>query len=150
VGCDPPRESPMFYQLDFRCDDREPLQARLNRLYDYADDLETRVLHRCRLNLFSLLLGELKVRGLIARRDTALDIGCNAGGYSKIVSDAGYRRVEGLDLEPWMIDRANAEFASDDPEHAIRFRVENAEEMDASRQFDFILCTEATAGEGHR
>ena len=132
----------MFYQPDFRCDDRDPLQARLNRLYEYADDLESKVLHRCRLNVFSLLLGKLEARGLIARRETALDIGCNAGGYSKIVSDAGYRLVEGLDVEPWMIDRAKAEFASDDPEHAIRFRVENAEEMDASRQFDFILCTE--------
>lgn len=132
----------MFYEVDFRCDDREPLQARLNRLYDYAGDLETKVLHRSRLNLFTRLLEELGRRGLVARRECALDIGCNAGAYSKILSDAGFARVEGLDIEPWMVERANAEFGSDEPGRSIRFRVENAEEMDRSRKFDLILCTE--------
>jgi 2-polyprenyl-3-methyl-5-hydroxy-6-metoxy-1,4-benzoquinol methylase len=132
----------MFYRVDFRCDDHEPLQATLNRLYDYRDDLETKVLHRCRLNLFVRLLADLERRGLPRHHERALDIGCNAGVYSRILSDSGFESVEGLDIESWMIERANAEFSSHAPGRKISFRTENAEELDTSRRYDLILCTE--------
>ncbi len=131
-----------FYRPDFRCDDADPLQRELDRLYEYGSDLETRVLHRSRLNLFHGLLAELARSGLLARRERALDIGCNAGGYSRMLSDFGFREVEGLDIEPRLIERARETFARDEPGRAIRFRVENAEDLEASATFDFVLCTE--------
>src|SRR5574339_395483 len=118
------------YAPAFADDDADPFQQRLNELYDYGDDVETRVLHRARLNLFHLLIGELGERGVLARRETALDVGCNAGLYSKMISDAGFRRVEGLDLEPGFIAKAAAAFGVASPDRTIAFRVENAEELD--------------------
>ena len=132
----------MFYRVDFRCDGRDPLQQELDRLYDYADDVETRVLHRLRLNLFFRLLGELIERRVVARFDSALDVGCNAGVYSKILSDYGFRRVLGVDIDEQQVGRARAAFATTSPERTIEFHVANAEELDRARQFDFILCTE--------
>lgn len=130
------------YVPSFADSPADPLQRRLNALYDYADDLETRVLHRARLNLFHRLLGELIADGTVKRQGAALDVGCNAGFYSKLISDAGFRRVEGLDLEPAFIERAHAAFAEESPERTITFRVENAEALDHSRRYDLILCTE--------
>ena len=46
------------YTMDFACRDSEPLQQLLNDLYDYRDDVETKVLHRCRLHLFRELVQE--------------------------------------------------------------------------------------------
>ncbi|MEO5616463.1 MAG: class I SAM-dependent methyltransferase [Candidatus Eisenbacteria bacterium] len=132
----------MFYRPDFRCDDRDPLQQELNRLYDYASDLETKVLHRSRLNLFHGLMLELLSSHRLHRLGRALDIGCNAGGYSRMLSDFGFGEVEGIDIEPELVERATRAFASEKPGAAIRFRVENAEELSATAAYDFILCTE--------
>jgi 2-polyprenyl-3-methyl-5-hydroxy-6-metoxy-1,4-benzoquinol methylase len=132
----------MDYRVSFADDSNDPLQRELNALYDYADDYETRILHRARMNLFYLLMRQLLDRGTLVRRGTALDIGCNAGGYSKLISDFGFARVEGLDLEPALIAKANAAFASDAPGHERAFRVENAEALDRSKTYDFVLCTE--------
>jgi SAM-dependent methyltransferase len=131
-----------FYRVDFRCDGSDPLQRQLDVLYGYERDLETRVLHRARLNLFFLLLGDLVERGVVTRRGSALDIGCNAGVYSKMLSDAGFARVEGIDIDAEQVRRAVAAFASDSPGRAIAFRIEDAEAIDRSSRFDFILCTE--------
>ena len=60
----------MDYTIDFAADDREPLQRELNALYQYADDLPTRVLHRARLNLFVLLTRQLMERGVIRQFDS--------------------------------------------------------------------------------
>lgn len=132
----------MFYRPDFGCDEGDPLQQELNRLYDYADDLETRVLHRSRLNLFHDLMGELIRARVVNRFERALDLGCNAGGYSRMLSDFGFRHVDGLDIEPGLVARAAATFASEAPGATLRFRVENAEELAASGTYDFVLCTE--------
>lgn len=134
--------SPAFYRPSFADDPADPVQRRLDELYGYAGDLETRVLHRGRLDLFDRLLRELDRSGAIARRDRALDVGCNAGVYSRMISDAGFRRVEGVDLEPAFIERARAAFAVEGPHRAIEFRVENAEELDPAPRYDFVLCTE--------
>jgi 2-polyprenyl-3-methyl-5-hydroxy-6-metoxy-1,4-benzoquinol methylase len=132
----------MFYRVDFRCDDRDPLQRQLDELYGYRDDVETRVLHRLRLNLFFLLLRELIEERVVTRLDSALDIGCNAGVYSKILSDSGFRRVEGIDIDAGQVAKAEAAFAATSPERSIQFRVANAEELDARGRYDFVLCTE--------
>lgn len=132
----------MFYRPDFRCDDHDPLQQELDRLYSYASDLETRVLHRSRMNLFDALVRELLDRGVVKRRERALDIGSNAGGYSKMLSDFGFAHVEGFDIEPDLVARATSAFASEAPDSVIRFRVDNAEELAAREDFDFVLCTE--------
>ena len=132
----------MFYRVDFRCDDRDPLQRQLDDLYGYRDDLETRVLHRLRLNLFFLLMRELIAARVVTQFGSALDIGCNAGAYSKILSDFGFRRFEGIDIDAGQIAKADAAFGVESDERTIEFRVANAEELDRAGQFDFVLCTE--------
>ena len=132
----------MHYHVDFECRDEEPLQALLNDLYDYRDDVGTKVLHRCRLNLFTLLLGDLIRRGVVTRFGRALDIGCNAGMYSAILSDLGFRSVLGVDVVPEMIAKAQHRFASSDPERAVEFRLQAAESLGSASPFDFVLCTE--------
>ena len=132
----------MFYRVDFRCDARDPLQRMLDDLYGYAHDPETRVLHRVRLNLFHRLLAELIADRVIPGFDTALDIGCNAGVYSKILSDFGFRRVEGIDIDAGQIAKAEAAFAVASPERTIEFRVADAEQLERPSHYDFVLCTE--------
>lgn len=130
------------YAPSFADSPADPLQRRLNDLYDYGDDLETRVLHRARLNLFDRLLRGLVRSGAVARTGAALDVGCNAGFYSAMISAAGFARVRGVDLEPDFIARARRAFAADQPGRRVEFAVENAEEMDPAPAWDLILCTE--------
>jgi 2-polyprenyl-3-methyl-5-hydroxy-6-metoxy-1,4-benzoquinol methylase len=130
------------YVEGWSCRSSEPLQRALDDLYDYADDVETRVLHRSRLNLFHRLTRGLVRRGLLARRRRALDLGCNAGYYSKLLSDLGYEHVLGVDIEPRFIERARLHLGSDQPPRVRRFEVADAEELHAPGEFDFILCTE--------
>src|SRR5438445_83309 len=85
----------LSYKIDFACDDRDPLQLTLNELYDYRDDIPTKVLHRCRLNLLSLLLRDLATRGEIHSFESAIAIGCSAGVYCRILSGCGCRSVPG-------------------------------------------------------
>jgi len=132
----------LFYSVDFACDDRDPLQARLNRICDYEHDIETKVLHRERMNLFFLLMQDLVRRGVVQSFDSALDVGCNTGVYSKMLSDFGFHHVRGVDIVPDMIERANREFALAGPDRSIAFEVGNAEQLDTTRKYDFVLCTE--------
>src|SRR5262249_10225108 len=132
----------LHYREGFACRDDEPLQRELDRLYEYGDDLATRVLHRCRLNLFARLIASLRARGMIRRSETALDVGCNAGMYSQMLSDAGFARVLGIDVEPEMIGKAIETFGSSSPGRAIEFRLQDAESLDPAQRFDFVLCTE--------
>jgi 2-polyprenyl-6-hydroxyphenyl methylase/3-demethylubiquinone-9 3-methyltransferase len=132
----------MFYRVDFRCSDRDPLQRQLDELYGYRDDLETRVLHRLRLNLFFGLMRELIAARVVASFGSALDIGCNAGAYSKILSDLGFRRVRGIDIDTGQVAKAEAAFAVASAERTIEFRVEDAEELHLAGRYDFVLCTE--------
>lgn len=99
-------------------------------------------LHRLRINLFSDLLESLDEQGMIKNFDYALDIGCNAGFYSKLISDSGFKNVYGVDIEPSLVSKANQHFSSMEGGKVISFAVINAEEMDVQRQYDFILCTE--------
>ena len=131
-----------FYRIDFACDDGEELQSKLNVLYDYKDDVCTKVLHRNRLNLFCLLMGSLIEGRVIESFDSAIDIGCNSGVYSKIISDFGFKQVLGIDISGEMIERANESFAFADGERVLEYKILDAENMDTTRKFDFVLCTE--------
>ena len=130
------------YTIDFACDDRDPLQQTLNELYQYQDDLVTKVLHRCRLNLLSILVRDLAARGEITSFESAIDIGCNAGIYCRMLSDFGFRYVLGIDITDEVIHRAQASFGSKSPGAVVEFRLQNAESLDVERKFDFVLCTE--------
>jgi SAM-dependent methyltransferase len=130
------------YRRGFGCSPREPLQRALDALYDYARDPETQVLHRSRLNRFDAVVRGLDARGLLARRGRALDLGCNAGYYTKLIADLGYAHVRGVDLEPEFVARARAHFASDAPGRTVTFEVADAEQLDERDAYDFVLCTE--------
>lgn len=43
--------------------------------------------------------------------DSALDIGCNSGAYSKIISDFGFRYVLGIDIVDEKIEKVNGFFS---------------------------------------
>lgn len=132
----------MDYSIDFACDDREPLQRELNGLYDYGDDLASKVLHRARLNLFVLLTRRLVARGVIRQFGDALDVGCNAGFYSHLISALGFRRVLGIDVVPGMIDVATRRFSSQTQDRRVEFRLMPAEALSPTPRYDFVLCTE--------
>ncbi len=119
-----------------------PLQSALDELYGYSDDLETRVLHRSRLNLFHHFVSGLIRRGDIRSFERALDLGCNGGYFSKMLTDFGFRDVLGIDIEPEFIDRARRAFGDATEGRRRTFRVGNAEELPAAEAFDFVLCTE--------
>lgn len=129
------------YRPSYSCDPGEPFQQLLNRIYQYIDE-PTRHLHRLRINLFVELLRSLEAEGRLVRKDRALDIGSNCGIYSKLISDAGFRDVRGIDIDVPLVEVARKEFGNQSPEKSIRFDVFNAEELDDREQVDFILCTE--------
>ncbi|MCK4718238.1 MAG: class I SAM-dependent methyltransferase [Thermoplasmata archaeon] len=131
----------MFYKLSFTCDDRERVQRRLNSIYDY-DDLGHKISHRNRMNLFHVMMKRLIRERTIASFDSALDIGCNSGVYSKMISDLGFKHVLGVDIDAKEIKRAEEFFAFDTDRKSLEYRVMNAEKMDTKKKYDLILCTE--------
>lgn len=130
------------YVPGWSCRSAETLQRALDSLYEYAEDVETRVLHRSRLNLFHRVSRDLDRRGRFRRKERALDLGCNAGYYTKLISDLGFASVLGVDIEPQFIERARRYLASERPGRVRRFEVANAEELNTPDEYDFILCTE--------
>lgn len=132
----------MFYKIDFKCDDKEELQSKLNHLYNYKDDVSTKVLHRNRLNLFCLLMKKLIENNVIESFDSAIDIGCNTGVYSKIISDFGFTQVLGIDIVDEAIERANDFFAFSNNKKVLEYKLLNAEDITTIKKYDFILCTE--------
>jgi 2-polyprenyl-3-methyl-5-hydroxy-6-metoxy-1,4-benzoquinol methylase len=128
--------------FDIVCDDRTTTQQLLNDLYGYKQDLITKTYHRSRIALFQRLLKKLIRNGVIANFGNALDIGCNAGFYSKVLSDFGFRNVFGIDINPKYIVKASAAFGSNVPDKSIAFETLNATALPRTRLYDFILCTE--------
>jgi len=132
----------MFYVVDFACDDNEELQSKLNIIYNYKNDITTKIMHRNRMNLFFLLLSKLKEKNSIKSYDSAIDIGCNSGAYSKIISELGFKYVLGIDIDEGLIENANRHFRSDDNDKKIEFKIMDAKNLDSEQKFNFILCTE--------
>jgi 2-polyprenyl-3-methyl-5-hydroxy-6-metoxy-1,4-benzoquinol methylase len=132
----------MFYRVDFCCDDRDELQRLLNERYQYGDEPATKITHRNRLNLFYLLMKKLIDQGVITSFRSAIDIGCNQGVFSKIISDFGFQNVIGIDIEAGLIQSDNDRFASDTSGKRLAFKLLSAESLNVTEQYDFILCTE--------
>jgi 2-polyprenyl-3-methyl-5-hydroxy-6-metoxy-1,4-benzoquinol methylase len=130
------------YQVAFRLSASDPLQQALDSIYEYKDDISTKVCHRNRLNLFYELLHKLAWMKLITNTDRALDIGSNGGYFSYILSRYGFKYVQGIDIVQKAVDRANQRFGSDDPGRTVEFYVQNAEDLDRTDQYDLVLCTE--------
>src|SRR5271163_3086309 len=107
--------------LGIACDDESELQQRLNDLYQYQDDVLTKTYHRSRIALFQRLLQKLILADLIRGFGKALDIGCNAGFYAKVVSDFGFKDVLGIDISAQYVAKANQEFRLDLPGKRIAF-----------------------------
>ena len=137
--------------ISIACDDRTELQQRLNCLYEYQNDILTKVYHRSRLVLFQRMVRELIGDGVIRGFESALDIGCNAGFYSRLISDFGFRNVLGIDISAKYVAKANQEFGTDQPDKRIAFEVMNAADLlGAKKKYDFILCTEVIEHTGNR
>lgn len=126
-----------FYRVDFAVADTDEVQRTLNRLYGYELDVTTKVLHRARINLFVTLMERLIERGVLKRFDSALDVGCSAGIYSKVLSDLGFRDVVGIDVDADALTAARASFGD-----SARFELRRAEDLDPEARFDLVLCTE--------
>jgi 2-polyprenyl-3-methyl-5-hydroxy-6-metoxy-1,4-benzoquinol methylase len=128
--------------LDIACDDATALQQQLNALYSYQHDLSTKIYHRSRIVLFQRLMRQLIAQGYIRNKRAALDIGCNAGFYSKMISDFGFQNVLGVDIVPEYVARASAAFHSEIPGKSISFETTDATLLPLDHSYDFILCTE--------
>jgi SAM-dependent methyltransferase len=119
-----------WYRVSWDVDDRDPVQATLNRLYHYERDATTKVLHRARLNLFARLLDDLP------RGGAALDVGCSAGAYSQLLVDGGFRPVVGVDVDAVAIESGRREFPH------VEFLAAPAETLDERDRYSLVLCTE--------
>ncbi len=136
------RISSQVQTLDIVCDDATTLQRHLNALYGYENDVSTKVYHRSRIALFQFLLSKLIADGVVKNFGTAMDIGCNAGFYSKVLSDFGFQDVYGIDINAVYVEKANRSFRSDAPARRIAFETMDATAICADKLYDFILCTE--------
>lgn len=132
----------MFYKIDFKCNNKEKIQSTLNYLYGYKDDISTKVLHRNRINLFSILMEKLIKEKRIESFDSAIDIGCNTGVYSKIISDYGFKHVLGIDISDEMIKKASISFAFREDKKVLEYKVADAERIETEKKYNLVLCTE--------
>jgi 2-polyprenyl-3-methyl-5-hydroxy-6-metoxy-1,4-benzoquinol methylase len=132
----------MFYKTDFSVQGEDSLQMKLNLIYNYKDDLSLQVMHRKRLNLFCKILDDLKKKNLLDISGQALDIGCNGGVYSKILSDYGFRKVVGIDLDEDTHRIAIETFKEDIEQGRISFELRGVESISETPEFSFVLCTE--------
>jgi 2-polyprenyl-3-methyl-5-hydroxy-6-metoxy-1,4-benzoquinol methylase len=132
----------MLYNVDFKVHDNDRLQRMLNELYGYNDDITIKITHRNRLNRIFLLIKKLINKGVIANFDSAIDIGCNSGMYSKILSDFGFEYVFGIDISDECIRKANKTFSFRSSSQVLEYKNVSAEKIPLEKKFDFILCTE--------
>jgi protein-tyrosine phosphatase len=119
----------------------DDLQREIDSVYQYCDDW-MRVTHRGRIDLFRSLLDELIERGALSRMERALDIGCNGGFFAKLISDAGFRHVLGIDVSEADIALASRKFGFQGENRDLGFRRTRAEDLPPDVLYDLILCTE--------
>ena len=137
-----------FYAKSFDCDPADPVQQILNTTYLYKDQ-QTKCMHRIRLNLFYDTMNELIAKGVINKFNSAIDIGSNAGYYSKLLSDFGFKKVYGIDIDDHLVKIAQQHFACQEKGREIFFEVKNAELLENTSEFDFVLCTEVIEHTGN-
>ncbi|MFZ7144519.1 MAG: class I SAM-dependent methyltransferase [Bacteroidota bacterium] len=129
------------YKPKFFNDKNDEFQQILNQTYDYID-LPTLHLHRLRINLFVEILKKLELNKVIKSYEKALDIGCNCGIYSKLLSDFGFKNVLGIDIDRPLLEIAKKKNSVSEPSKSLDFQYQNAEELNDNEKVDFILCTE--------
>lgn len=113
----------------------------LNKVHDYKNKA-LQNLHKMRLYSFVEVVQKLIDTGVITRFDSAIDIGSNRGIYSKLISEFGFKKVKGIDIEESYVELAKANFESHTPGAEIHYFTENAENINREEKYDFILCTE--------
>ena len=113
----------------------------LNEIYNYKSK-ELEHMHKMRIYLFTDIMRDLIDRKVITNFDSAIDIGCNRGLYSKLISELGYKKVLGIDIDEPLIQIAKQNFEGEENGRSIKFDVINAEDIDVNQKYDFILCTE--------
>ena len=114
---------------------------KINGIYEYKNTA-LQNLHKMRMYSFVDLMQEMIRSGEITQFDSAIDIGCNRGMYSKLISELGFKKVKGIDIEESLVAAAKQNFESGEPGASLQFSVENAENIDRTTKYDFILCTE--------
>jgi len=129
------------YSKNFSFEKLDNLQSKLNKLYNYKNDISTMISHRNRINLFLDILNSLNDRGML-KYTKALDVGCHSGIYSKIMSDYGFKNVQGLDISKRAIIKATEAFGMSSDSKSIKFMQTNAESITSDDKYDLILCTE--------
>jgi len=132
----------LFYRIGWDCDEKDDLQAILDDLCGYGKDLDTKICHRKRLNLVYSLMDRFIKDGTIELYDSAIDIGCGSGVYSKMISDFGFKHVLGVDIIEDLEENTKKRYSDEIAQGKLSFKSMNAEKLDASLKFDFILCTE--------
>jgi 2-polyprenyl-3-methyl-5-hydroxy-6-metoxy-1,4-benzoquinol methylase len=123
-----------WYRVSYALDD--DVQRTLDRLYGYEGDLTTKVVHRARLNVVALLLQRLLARGQVTM-GPALDIGCSAGAFSRLLADVGFSPVVGIDVDASAVADARKTFGE-----AAAFVVQSVESLEQSPKYNLVLCTE--------
>lgn len=126
-----------FSKVDFN----ESNQGFLKSIYNYKS-VELEHMHKMRILLFIELIGKLKSSKQIVNMDSAIDIGCNRGLYSKLISELGFKEVLGIDIDGELIKVAKQNFEGLNDGKSVKFELLNAEEINTSKKYDFILCTE--------
>lgn len=125
------------FKTIYDCNSSDEHQQALNELFNY-NNFANKYGHRLRINLFYRLMKQLLAEKVITKTGTALDIGCNCGYYSNMISQFGFEKVRGVDIDERLIKLGKEYFESD----TLKLEIFNAEELDATNKVDFILCTE--------
>lgn len=125
--------------------------AELQKYHHYKSP-QLGYMHRMRLYLFKEIVADLIQKKVLVNFEAAIDVGCNTGIYSKIISDFGFKKTLGIDIEPNYVEKAQAKFAFTDGGRSLNYKVLNAEEIDTTEKYDFILCTEVIehTGDQHK
>lgn len=143
------KEFAMAQRLALTCDDTTALQQELNDLYAYGADLPGKIYHRWRFAMFQRIMDELIGNGAIQNFGRALDIGCNAGFYSKMIADYGFADVLGIDIIAPYVAKANQAFRSEKNGKRLSFEVADATALADRTPYDFIVCSEVIEHTSH-
>lgn len=127
------------YKPSYNFKEADRNQEILDDLYNYGKDISTRVFHRMRINTIYGELNRLKETGVLKGANIrALDIGCNCGYLSKLISEFDIPFVLGIDLSKEKIELANLFFGQE----GLVFKTEDATNINITEKFNLILCTE--------
>jgi ubiquinone biosynthesis O-methyltransferase len=120
----------------------DPLQADLDRYYDYKDDKSVRYTHRIRVDHLRDMIRRLPASVGPAGRMKALDAGTGFGVYSILMAEAGYD-VTAIDINDHEIQQARQWAAARGVLDRVEYKIGDLEKMsDEAEAFDLIICSE--------